>query len=153
MEKFFLFTYRRLYLAFGLLLLILAMYFGLAWYVVGEAQKGEVNAFAHLPEDLGLDYEPIEFNPRNEPSITLRGWWLPSQESLGTIIAAHGIDANRAGDLPLMRDLVDAGFSVLVFDFRGHGQSDVVPLGAGYFEVNDVDGAMNDSRGAPNPRV
>jgi len=55
----------------------------------------------------------------------------------------HGLDKNRAVRLPLHAALVDAGFNVLSFDLRGHGESDKVPVGAGYFETDDLRGAID----------
>lgn len=124
-------------------LVIVIVYFGLSWYIVGQALEGEIAEFEHHPDDFGMMFEEVEFTPRGDDSITLRGWWLPSPEPLATIVWAHGLDKNRAERLPMMRELVDFGFSVLVFDFRGHGESDAVPLGAGFLEVRDVDGAID----------
>jgi fermentation-respiration switch protein FrsA (DUF1100 family) len=75
--------------------------------------------------------------------VTLRGWWYPKDDASGTIVWVHGLDANRANGVPLVRDLSDRGYAVLTFDLRGHGESDRVPSGAGFFEVNDARGAID----------
>jgi fermentation-respiration switch protein FrsA (DUF1100 family) len=119
------------------------VYFGVAWYVLGEALTAERNPFDHQPEDFNLTFEDIEFSPRGEPDITLRGWIFPTEGALAMIIWVHGLDKNRAARLSMMRELVDAGFAVLVFDLRGHGESDDVPIGAGFFETADVRGGID----------
>jgi pimeloyl-ACP methyl ester carboxylesterase len=119
------------------------LYVGISWYVVGQALEADVAEFESRPEELGLAYENVEFHPRGDEAITLRGWWLPAQNSKGSIIWVHGLDKNRADQLPLLGDLVNDGFSILAFDLRGHGQSDLVPLGAGTKEPADVRGAID----------
>ena len=122
---------------------LVVIYFGLSWYIVGQALNAEASDFEHQPGDLGLTFEEVEFSPRGDGDIVLRGWWFPGDDVAATIIWVHGLDKNRAERLPLVKDLFDQGFAVLVFDLRGHGESDDVPIGAGYFETRDVRGAID----------
>lgn len=119
------------------------IYLGLSWIVVSLALKADVTDFAFRPDDFGLTYEEVEFSPRGDDSITLRGWWLPQDDAIATVIYVHGLDRNRAERLPLLSDLHDAGFAVLTFDLRGHGESDQVQIGAGFYEQHDVRGAID----------
>ena len=125
------------------LFVLAALYAGLSWYVVDQALQGEITTFEYHPYEFGMTFEEVEFTPRGDDSITLRGWWLPARDSLATLVWAHGIDKNRAERLPMIKQLVDFGFSVLAFDFRGHGESDPVSIGAGSHEIRDVDGAID----------
>ncbi|MDI5919489.1 alpha/beta fold hydrolase [Halomonas sp. LR5S13] len=54
---------------------------------------------------------------------TLAGWWLPGQDR-DTVVITHGWGANRELMLPLARPLQAAGWNVLLFDVRNHGESD-----------------------------
>ena len=123
--------------------LAVVLYFGLSWIVVSQALKAEVTDFAFRPDEFGLAYEDIQFSPRGDDAITLRGWWLPNADSIATVIYVHGLDQNRAERLPLLSDLHQNGFAVLTFDLRGHGKSDQAQIGAGYFEQQDVRGAID----------
>jgi pimeloyl-ACP methyl ester carboxylesterase len=136
-------TRKRLSIAGATLLVLAVIYVGLSWYVVDQALQAKVIAFEYHPDDLGMTYEEVEFSPRGDDSITLRGWWLPAQDPLATLVWSHGLDHTRAERLPLMQKFVDFGFSVLVYDFRGHGESDHVATGAGFHEINDLDGAID----------
>lgn len=133
---------RLLPLAAGLSLAVV-IYFGLSWLVVSLALSADVTEFAYLPEEFGLTFEEIEFSPRHDDAITLRGWWLPNDEAIGTVIFLHGLDKNRAERLPLLSDLVQSGFAVMTFDLRGHGESDRARTGAGSFEKQDIRGAID----------
>jgi pimeloyl-ACP methyl ester carboxylesterase len=121
------------------------LYFSMSWYIVTQALKTNdvFTEFTYHPDEWELTYEDVEFHPRGDELITLRGWWLPVEDAVGSIIWVHGVDKDRSVSLPLLRDLTQEGFSVLAFDLRGHGQSDIVPLGAGYKEPADVRGAID----------
>lgn len=55
---------------------------------------------------------------------------LPAGQRPPVIVLAHGHSADRALMSPLARRLVTAGFAVVTFDFRGHGESRI-PFSAG----------------------
>jgi fermentation-respiration switch protein FrsA (DUF1100 family) len=67
----------------------------------------------------------------------------------------HGLDSSReapeAGLLDLSVELVKQGFAVLAFDTRGHGESAPARPSMGYFEQNDVLGAVDFLRSGPLP--
>ena len=58
----------------------------------------------------------------------LRGWWLEGEPDNGAgegvVIVTHGWGANREMMLPLARSIREAGWRVLLFDARNHGESD-----------------------------
>ncbi|MFC1949005.1 alpha/beta hydrolase [Chloroflexota bacterium] len=97
------------------------------------------------PADLALAYEIISF-PSQEDEIILRGWYLPVEDSEQVIIIVHGGDGNRAdpsiGLLDIASGLVEGGYNVLMFDLRGHGESDGDRMSAGYYETRDLAGAV-----------
>ena len=149
-------TRRRVVVALSALAVLAVVYFGVAWMVLGEALTAERNPFDHQPAEFDLAFEDVEFSPRGEPDITLRGWMFPLEDALATVIWVHGLDANRAERLPLVRDLWDSGYAVMVFDLRGHGESDDVPIGAGFFETQDVRGGIDyllDERGVESGKI
>jgi pimeloyl-ACP methyl ester carboxylesterase len=82
------------------------------------------------PSKLNLDYEevwiPVDSNSKNQDK--LHGWFIPARrETLDgeTILYLHGAGGNIS-DLIYLRDVAQLqklGFSILVFDYRGYGQS------------------------------
>ena len=114
-----------------------------SFYIVNTALVAEKNAIEEWPEDFGLVYEEIEFSPRDWPDLTLRGWWLPAEDAKGVVIRVHGLDSTRDSSLGLSKALVEGGYSVLVFDLRGHGESDIAQMGAGIHEQDDLRGAID----------
>ncbi len=92
------------------------------------------------PSNYGLAYEDVEF--KTSDSVTLRGWLIPGDPEKVIIQSHFGIWCCRAGytnegkgwlkgydrDVHFLNQakyLHDAGYTVLMYDFRGHGESDV----------------------------
>jgi fermentation-respiration switch protein FrsA (DUF1100 family) len=90
------------------------------------------------PADHDLDYEDVSFVTRD--GLTLRGWYIPSQNR-AAVILTHGIGANRMAVLGIAEMLARNGFGVLLFDLRVHGESDGELLPFGGNEAEDVRGA------------
>lgn len=54
---------------------------------------------------------------------TIAAVWLPNPAARWTILYSHGNAEDIGDDLPLLRELHDAGFAVLAYDYRGYGLS------------------------------
>ena len=146
----------RLALAAAVVAALALLYVLASCYIVNQAVVVEVHPLEESPDGYGLVYEDVEFSPRGWPGITLRGWWLPAEDAKGTVIRVHGIDSNRETQFGITKALVEGGYSVLVFDLRGHGESDTAQTGAGQFEQDDVLGALDyvlDERGTEPGRA
>lgn len=95
-------------------------------------------------------YSPVEFESTD--GVSLSGWWIPSRSSRGntgafesgtrTVIVCHGWGQNKSTQLVMARGLVPAGYNVLIFDFRGHGESGGQLTTMGDLERRDVLGAV-----------
>ena len=109
------------------------------------------------PADVGLDFENVLF--RSTDGVPLRGWFIPREEhGPGPVVVfLHGWLWNRLGNkaglipvkdkdvdfLPATRGLHDAGYSVLLFDLRNHGESAAdPPITYGPVEARDFAGAV-----------
>ncbi|RMI29890.1 alpha/beta hydrolase [Nocardia stercoris] len=86
------------------------------------------------PADYGLDYTDV-------PVVTADGcelsaWFVRARGGrapLGHILYAHGNAGNISGRMPVLALLADAGFDVLVFDYRGYGRSTGRPSEQGMY--------------------
>ncbi|MBN1177078.1 MAG: alpha/beta hydrolase [Dehalococcoidales bacterium] len=124
-------------------------YVGLSIHLGNIATRVERVPVEESPGDLGLDYEDVEFTSYDN-ALTLRGWYLPAKDSDGIIIMVQGGESHRAdpsiGMLDIAAALVEHDYHVLMFDLRGHGESDGKRMSAGYFEKNDLLGAIEYSK-------
>jgi uncharacterized protein len=139
------FRKRAVWASAGIIVLVLAVIFGISGYAAHSMTVTTREPITQIPVEFGLRYSDISF-PSTD-GLTLRGWWLEGSQKESVIIMVHGVDANRADPsvkmLDIAADLVNHGYNVLMFDLRGHGESDGAQISAGYFEKRDVLGAVN----------
>jgi alpha-beta hydrolase superfamily lysophospholipase len=95
------------------------------------------------PGQFGLKYQDVEFHTAD--GISLKGWWIPAsvKKPLGTVILTHGAFHNRDQILTRAVFLQEAGYQVLAFDLRGHGESGPSPLSGGLLEAGDFTAATD----------
>lgn len=112
--------------------------------MVRAATVSERKPFEAHPSDFGLLHEDVAFTPRDS-DLTLRGWLLDAPGNGPAIVMVHGIDSQRTADgaVDIGARLFHAGYDVLLFDLRGHGESEGHRLSGGYFERQDVLGAYD----------
>ncbi len=116
------------------------------------------------PDEYGLDYEEVTF-PASD-GVELHAWFIPASSNK-LIIHNHFSPASRYGFpghmknfeasggfevnfLPKYKALHDAGYNILTYDMRNHGESDSSPnelCGVGYWEWQDVVGSLEFARG------
>ena len=115
-------------------------------------EKVERNPVTRTPTESGLEYKDVTFKSLDE--VNLSGWFIPSESSDKLVIFNHFMLGNKAGAeahkdwgdvavdfLPIYKSLVDAGYNVLTYDLRNHGESDVYKdgaLGLTHTEYQDV---------------
>lgn len=100
------------------------------------------------PAEYGLEFEDIEFKTVDQ--VRLRGWWIPAENSERTVIVLHGYLGSMDPDLKYAPALHQAGFNILMFDFRAHGRSEGKMTTLGALEVQDLQAAIRyaQSRGS-----
>jgi pimeloyl-ACP methyl ester carboxylesterase len=106
-------------------------------------------------EVLKRDYEDVTFTTAD--GLTIHGWFIPGKmiewtgwpmigtmaPSSRTLIICHGLGANRCNFLHYVPVGDELGCNVLMFDFRGHGDSDGNTITFGYKERLDVLAAID----------
>lgn len=128
------------------LMVVLVAFLGISAYLGNSMTALERVPVTETPDLYGLDYEDVSF-PSRIDELTLYGWYLPVADSEEVIIMVHGAEQHRADPSVKMLDvaggLVEHGYSVLMFDMRGHGESEGERMSAGYFETRDLGGAVD----------
>ena len=87
-----------------------------------------------------LHAQPVEFSSASGAMI--HGWLLAGQPGKGVVVLMHGIHANRLSLVARAEFLSRAGYSVLLFDFQGHGESIAKTITFGFLESRDASAAV-----------
>ena len=97
-----------------------------------------------LPADatVGLPFavETVRFPA--EDGVILEGWLAPGRAGGHPIILCHGSGGNRTEMVPYAAFLAEAGYPLLLLDFRAHGGSGGQLMSLGYRETWDVAAAV-----------
>ena len=122
------------------------------------------------PSAYGLEYTDVSFKARD--GVTLRGWLIEGSSDRVIVQTHFGVQCNRAGYDPKGKGLIKMwktpiaflrqaqffqarGYSVLMYDMRNHGDSDLGTcpwVSWGPEEAQDVVAAVEFITGHPNYR-
>jgi uncharacterized protein len=85
-------------------------------------------------------------------NIPLKGWFINSSGDK-TILVLHGQSSVKDNyiNMEVSKALVEHGYDILMFDFRGHGESGGDTGSLGEWETRDIEGALAylNSKGIP----
>ncbi len=101
---------------------------------------------AEKPADLA---EAKDVRLPTADGLELRGWYVPSRNR-AAVVLAHGLSQTRVDLLPEARVLKEAGYGVLLFDVRAHGESGGETSTWGDKERLDVQAALEFVRAQPD---
>ena len=134
---------RRLLIAAGALALVAGLYLAVSYFVLSSSLSAQRVHYELTLADSGLAAEEVQFES-DVDRISLEGWLLRASGDRASVFG-HGLNCyGWSGSQPdIARAYVDAGFHVLVFDFRGHGRSGGDHLGLGWDERRDVRAAVD----------
>lgn len=86
------------------------------------------------PADIGLPFDPVQLTTRD--GIQLHAWFVPVQAPRGTLLFSHGNAGNISHRLDSVSLFHSLGLNVLIYDYRGYGESEGTPTEAGtYLDV------------------
>lgn len=91
-----------------------------------------------IPEDLAVEIVDFE----DEAGTDLKGWLVAGEAGKGIVLVLHGLGGHKSRSLGRVKFLNRAGYTVFVFDFQGHGQSQIKNVTVGYEEARNVRAAL-----------
>jgi len=83
------------------------------------------NLFVNDPATRKLSPEEVSF--ASSDGVKLYGWYFKRPDARGTILVCHGNVENISTHVKLDLWLVEAGYNVFIFDYRGYGRSEGEP--------------------------
>ena len=119
-----------------------------AW-LLGSQLVRPVNRPVPLPAGF-----PAQVVSLPGPGHAIAGWWLDQGERSPVVLLLHAIRADRSSMLSRARLLSGHGFSVLLIDLQGHGETPGTAITLGARESTDVHAALGWLKGtAPGRRI
>ena len=126
---------RRIWLR--LVLFMLGLYAGLCLFLAWDTVRAKQGHLSRTPAALRLPYEEVTIPSADH--ILLQGWFIPAPgKAKGVVVCCHGVDSTRLAMLEPARILHNAGYAVLLFDFRARGESGGSRCTLGYRETEDL---------------
>ncbi len=132
----------------GVVILLAVAYFGIGAVAASQLTLPKrVFDPAINPGVFNLKYEGFKYPARND-GVQIAAWYIPSDENQKAIILVHGRDNSRSNGfgnqfVSFASVLHQAGFSVLMIDLRGHGESADARFSFGIKERNDILGGVD----------
>ncbi len=97
------------------------------------------------PADIGLPYRAVSISTTD--GETLHAWWVEHPSPRARVLFSHGNAGNISHRLGTLRLLYDLRASVLLYDYRGYGQSTGRPDEQGFYVDGDSALAWLDEQG------
>ena len=88
------------------------------------------------PSSIGLHFESVSFETTDR--VKLSGWFIPSESARGVILFCHGNAGNISHRLESIQIFHRLGLDILIFDYRGYGQSEGKPTEHGTYRDADA---------------
>lgn len=136
-----------------ILLVLLGIYFGVVIFVYSIQDQmlySPSRAMRGTPEQVGLEYQSLRIVTKDQEQIA--GWFIPGGEK--TVLYFHGNGDNISGRLSHAKLWHDLGFSMLLIDYRGYGESTGEPIEVGlYTDALAAWGYLTIERGIPAEQI
>jgi len=129
--------------------LMLVLYFFQARLVFYPETGREIIA---TPSQAGLPYEEIRLTTSD--GLSLHGWYIPAPQPRGTVLFLHGNAGNISHRIDSVQMFHRLGYSTLIFDYRGYGNSGGTPSEQGTYR--DAEAAwryLTEQRRIPSCRI
>ncbi len=131
-----------------LVLLYFLLSYILAFYLT-HPKRFEKEFTHQVDVDKGLIPSDMSYMKRNPIEIKMddgsyiHGDFSENEERKGIMIIAHGYTWNREGSLKYAQFFYKHGFSILIYDERGHGENTTRFTTMGYMEGKDIVNIVN----------
>ena len=115
-----------------------------SWVVFGVHRATvPVRHVEELPDFESMQIRVTEVEFPSADGMALRGWWMAGEEGMPPILLCHDLYSSKRSMVNLAIALREKGFAILMFDFRGHGESAGQRSSFGVLEKRDITGALD----------
>lgn len=125
----------------------------LNFYLIHRLSHPQRTPLYSSPRDFHVIFEkPIWTDDKwkNLDGTESVGWFFSQGKPAPTLILTHAYGSNRSELLTLGFELWKAGYHILLYDMRGHGESSVAWSGLGAYEKEDLLSGIKYVKGLKN---
>ena len=118
----------------SVLVILLAVAAGVFWlvrYLETTAVFFPGKTVSLNPSRMGLPYEDVYLTTSD--GVRINAWFLKNPKANSTLIFAHGNAGNMGDRLIKVKFFYELGLNVLIFDYRGYGNSEGSPTEKGVY--------------------
>ncbi len=112
-------------------ILAVAVTYFVSGYVEKRLLFHPVRKLQTKPQQIGLAFEEITLQATD--GVNVHAWFIPHPQPLATVLFSHGNSGNISTRLPKLRVFHELRLSVLLYDYRGYGQSGGSPTEPGLY--------------------
>ncbi|MBX3616515.1 alpha/beta hydrolase [Nitrosomonas sp.] len=103
---------------------------------------------------LSADFPVESVQIPSRDNVIVHGWLVPGIPGEGAVLLAHSMRSNRVEMLSRARFLRDKGYSVLLIDLQGHGETVGDKITFGLKEAENIEASVDFLRKSfPNERI
>jgi uncharacterized protein len=133
------------FLAAATVIILVSAYLAISFRVAESVTRVERVPLEPPASAIAPTHEDVTFSSRD--GITLKGWWFAVNGADRAAVIVHGRGRNRVNSDfkpdEVARLLLAHGYSVLLFDLRGHGESGGTRYTLGIEEPRDILAAVD----------
>jgi uncharacterized protein len=111
-------------------------------FVAGQLVTPRQRKIGLPPADLPA----TSISLKSDSGATIAGWHIPADNRNGAIVLLHGIRGSRLSMLDRARMLYGEGYSIVMIDLQGHGESSGDQITIGHLEKHDARAAVEFAR-------
>ncbi len=123
--------------------LLLIAFFGSVAIILWQFGSLFIGPFPNFHQPVSKDFPVEVISFKDEAGTGLKGWFVYGIQGRGVVLLLHGHGGHKSMSLDRVRFLHEAGYSVFVFDFQGHGESEQKNSTLGYQEAANVRAALD----------
>lgn len=121
-----------------------------SWFVAGMLIAPNQAKIGRPPEGLPA----VDITLESESGSTVHGWHVRSEGRKGVIVLLHPIRGSRLTMLERAKFLFAEGYSIVMIDLQGHGESIGENITVGHLEKHDAAAALQFAKeNHPNEKV
>ena len=113
------------------ILIFIAFIIGYVKYIEKKGIFYPIKEIEYTPLQAGFQYEDIYFTAAD--GVRLNGWFIPYENSRGTLLFAHGNAGNISHRLEKITFLRRSRLDIFIIDYRGYGRSAGTPSEKGLY--------------------